>query len=240
MKDFVRVARRIGGDLLDPRSAMRSVMERPLVGSTAMVLGITLVVLGLATLPRQMQALTRAFARDSLDHTQVTMLLDGLSRLLVVDRTVPSPSLLLAAVLVLLLAEPVLCLVPSRRPALRGIALLGLAPLLVDRVGELVLTYLSRPPAVPGHILQLPDRFTTGPMLFWPTEAAPVWAQLLEPHLNLISLWCVGLWTVGLWTLDGCGFARWHLGLPLAALTGGGLIAWALTQPVVTLVLAGL
>ncbi len=241
MIGLARGTRRIGGVFVDPRRTMRQVVDKPRVLSTAIALGVAVTFLGLGTLPRQMRALSHAFGPtgNTAADMQVSMMLDGLTRLLVVDRAVPSPTMLLAAVLLVLLAEPVLCLAPATRPALRGVALLGLAPLVIERLGELVLTYLSRPPAVPGHILQLPDRFATGPMLFWPAQGAPGWAQLLEPHLNLISLWCVGLWTVGLWILDGRDFARWHLGLPVAALTGGGLITWALTQPVVALVLTG-
>jgi hypothetical protein len=207
--------------------------------ATAFVLGGA--ALGAATLPRQLHELSRALAPagDPLRDAQHAMMWSGLLRFVLVDRLVPPPTLLLAAILLVLVAEPVLALPRDRRPALWSVAVLGLAPILVQRIGEAVITYLPMEGVVPvpGQVLNLPHQLVTGPLLLWPQSTAPPWLHILDARLNLISIWSLALWTWGLRCLDGRRLEAWHVGVPLATLVGAGLLSWMFTQPVVLLIL---
>ena len=136
--------RRLLSALIDPPEAMRrGVLEaRPLRTAAALASAVT--ALGLATLPRQVAILNRVLAStgDPQSNLHHEALRSALLRLIVADRLVPAPALLLAAVFLVAVAEPVLMLARDRRAAIVQIALLGLAPLLVDRLGELAMTYL--------------------------------------------------------------------------------------------------
>lgn len=235
--------RRIAAVLVDPAATTRAVVRAPALVPTAAALVVTLVSLGVATLPYQLPALAQALAPagDQLLDAHHAHLWHGLIRFLVADRVVPSPSLLVAAMLIILAAEPVLALARDRRQALWAIVLVGLAPLAVQRLGQLAVTYapLGEGAGSPGVVLQRPHRFVTGPLLFLGGAEPPSWAYVLEARVNLIALWCLTLWSIGLRSLDRRGLQAWHVGLPLAALAIGGFVSWALTQPVLAVVLGG-
>lgn len=109
--------------------------------------------------------------------------------------------------------------------------LLGLAPMVVQRVGELAVTYLAAVGGtVPGEAIALPQRFTTGPLLVWrPPEEAARWIVSVNQRINLVSLWSVVIWSAGLRVLDQRRLAAWHVGLPLVGLGLAALCTWWLS-----------
>lgn len=228
--------------LVDPYGAFRDAMQ---TGAPARLAGSILaaaVALGVATLPRQISLLNRSLVilGDAALDAQRELLRAGVLRLMVVDRVVPAPTLLLAAVLLLVTAEPVLMVARERRPGLIAVIALGLVPLVVQRVGELAVTYLLDPAAsvTAGDAILSPHRFTTGPALLWlRSGVVPGWVEVLETRLNLVSVWCVGLWSLGLRLLDDRSWAPWHLTLPVACLVGAGVLTWAVGPMVIQIVL---
>ncbi len=218
--------------LVDPRGTIRLVIERPSPIWMAAVLLAVIAGLGLGTLPAQLSLLKTALPmpQEPLLAAQQEMLRQGLTRLILLDRLFPQPAVLLAAVAVALLVEPVLMLARDRRAALVAVAVLGLAPLMVDRVGELALSQLASLPQVasPAEAVRLPHRFVTGPLVFWRVSSpAPAWLELLDARVNLVSLWCVALWAVGVRELAGGKWMAWHLALPAASLAAAGVVTWA-------------
>lgn len=225
--------RRLGSVLIDPvgTNGVATRDPRPWTMLVALVVGLS--VLGAATLPRQLMLLNRTLGPtgDALLDAQNALLRSGLLRLMIADRIIPSPTLLIAALLLVLAAEPVLALARDARPAIWTIAILGLAPLFVQLIGELALTYLLPvgAHATPGDAVSAPHRFVTGPLVLWRrSEVAPAWLELLDPRVNLIALWCVAIWSLGLRQLDGGKLAAWHVALPLWCLAGAGVLTWIL------------
>jgi hypothetical protein len=230
--------------LIDPSEAMRRGATWPRPWRTAAALASAVAVLGLATLPRQVAILNRVLAPtgDPQSDLHHELLRSGLLRVIVVDRLIPAPALLLAAVLLVAVAEPVLMLAGDRRTAIAQVALLGLAPLLVDRLGELAMTYLLplADQVTAGDAVLVPHRFRTGPLLLWRSpEPAPAWLELLEPRANLIVLWAVALWSMGLRRLAGRTLETWHVALPLACVLGAGVVTWILGPLIVPAILGG-
>ncbi len=231
-----------GAVLVHPWDACRRAIETGAPIRIAAAILAVAVALGAATLPRQIAILDRTLVvlGDAALDAQREVLRAGVVRLMVVDRMVPAPTLLVAAVLLLIAAEPVLMLARDRRPGLVAVIALGLAPLILQRVGELLVTYLVHPAAhvTAGDAIMAPHRFTTGPTLFWAREGVvPGWAELLETRLNLASVWCVGLWSVGLKATDGRPWAPWHVALPAACLLGAGVLTWAVGPMAIQIVL---
>jgi hypothetical protein len=165
-------------------------------------------------------------------------MLPGLTRLIVADRAIPPPTLMLAAVLLVLVADPLLALARERRPALWAVILAGLVPLVPWRLGEAAMSWLVPlpGPTIPGLAVSLPREFEAGLDLFW-RDAAPPAVEALSARLNAFSLWVVGLWAVGLRELDGTRLALWHVALPLACLAAAGLLTWLLEGAAVALIL---
>lgn len=228
--------------LVDPPEAMRrgALDPRPLRTGAALA-GIALA-LGLATVPRQLAILNRVLAPtgDLAGDVHRAALHAGLLRLIVADRVVPAPALLVAGVLMVALAEPVLMLARDRRPAIVQVVLLGLATLMVDRAGELAITYLVplASQVTAGDAVLAPHRFRTGPLLLWRSASpAPLWLELLEPRANFIVLWTAVLWSLGLRELEGRRLSGWHVSLPLACALGGGVVTWILGPLVVPVIL---
>ena len=128
------------------------------------------------------------------------------------------------------------------RRALNGGVAVGLVPLLVQRVGELAVTYLfplAEAPT-PGQVLDLPQQFVTGPLLLWlafKEGPAPNWLAALSGRVNLATLWSVAIWADGLRSLDGRGWTPWHVGLPLFALAISGLVTWLFAPTAYSLIL---
>lgn len=227
--------------LVDPRHAVQEAMRQPRPAVVALgALAIT-ALLGAATLPHQLQLLlaslapTGDLARD-LHHAAME---PGLTRVIIADRLMPPPTLLVAALVLGLAAEPVLSLAEDRRRAVWTVVLLGLAPLVVQRIGELVVTYVSAvgSPPRPGDAVSLASRFTTGPLLFSWTDSPPAWLVSVNQRLNLVTVWSIVIWTIGLRELDACRLAGWHVALPAACLAVAGLATWWLAPMVAGLLL---
>lgn len=243
MRNLLDAYRRLGNVLLDPVGTIAAVLRRPQPVAGAVALGAAVVALGVAMLPKQLGLLDLVLAPtgDALTDVGNAMLQRGLTRLIVVDRIAPPPALFLAGVLLGVAAEPVLALSRERRVAIWAVVVLGLAPVAIDRLGELVVAYLTPASASlpPGAIVTLPRRFATGPLLAWRgPEPPPGWLVLLDAHVNLVVAWTVALWSIGLRRLDGTSrWAIWHVGLPVACVAGAALVSWAAGPLLVSLVL---
>jgi hypothetical protein len=228
--------------LVDPLGTVESMVRRPNFAGILLTATALLVVFGAATLPRQLSVLHLALASTGVSEVDVhyAAMQDGLTRLIIAERLVPSPTLVLAATLLVLLAEPILAASRDCRETLLTLAVLGLAPLLVQQVGELVMTYSTNvgPDPAPGLAIELANRFNTGPLLLWTSESrAPAWIEILDARVNLVSLWCVALWALGLRVLDGERFQVWHIGMPVVSLAVGGIVTWILGPMVLSAVL---
>jgi len=222
------------GVLVDPTGVTKAAVRGAEPGGLALAVFIAVTALGAAALPRQLWVLQQALSptgRPELDlHYQAMQ--HGLTRVIIADRLVLSPTLLLAAVFLVLASEPILARARDRRSALWAVALLGLAPLLVEQAGELIMTYLASPHSrpSPGEAINLPHRFVTGPLLFWGDgPSPPAWLEVINARVNVITLWCVVLWTVGLRTLDGGRCRAWHVCVPLSCLGIAGVVTWITT-----------
>jgi len=234
--------RPLGLVLFDPRDAMRDAAERSAPGLVAWTVLLAVAALGAATLPRQLSLLAAALAStgDPAADAYHDALRNGLIRLIVVDRLIPPPTVLLALCILGVLAEPVVALPQSRRKAVWAVLAIGLAPLLAQRIGELAVTYLSGAPGrlTAGLPVSLPQRFETGPDLLWSGRGVPPeWLELLGARANLITLWCLVLWAMGLRQLTGTRLAAWHVVLPAVCLAVAGVITWQLGPPVIALLL---
>jgi hypothetical protein len=230
--------------LIDPAGVLSRAVAAPQPWKLLLVLLVAAAVLGLGTLPRQLEMLWAALpdAGNPLLDAQSAALRRGLLRLIFFDRLVPLPAALFAGLALVLTADPVLMLPASRRRELLTVAVLGLAPLLVQRVGELAMTWLVDPSrvAAAGEALTVPHRFASGARLFWREPGpAPYWVELLEVRVNLFTLWCAGLWSIGLRTLDGRRWEAWQVLLPLACLAAGSFLTWLLGPVVVPIILRG-
>jgi hypothetical protein len=234
----------IGGALMSPGATMRALADRPRPALLALLLGLLVVAVGTATLPRQLGLLSQALAPtgEELRDLQLGRMQEGLFRVVLIDRFVPAPTFVLAAVLLVFAAEPVLAVAEERRRVLWAVAIAGLAPLVVQRLGELTVTYLS---AVPtplrlGDAISLPQRFATGPALLWWGEGSPPgWLLSINTRLNLFAAWSVAIWSVGLRQLDPSGPTPWHVALPAGCLLVAGLITYWLKPLVAAVVLGG-
>lgn len=232
----------LGLVLIDPRRAVQEAMRRPGPVSVAAAAVAVTVLLGAATLPKQLHLLLTSLApmgdvgRD-LHHAAMQA---GLTRVIIANRIVPPPTVVVAAIVLALAAEPVLVLAEDRRRALWTVVLLGLAPLFVQRIGELAVTYLAAGgvPPTPGEAISLPQRFVTGPLLAWPWSDAPPWLVSFNQRCNLVTAWSVVIWAIGLKELDGRRLATWHVTLPTFCLALAALATWWLS-PMVTSLLLG-
>ena len=229
--------------MADPATGVREVRARPTPVRTLLGMVLVIVAVGAATLPRQLAVLARALAPsgDPSRDAHHRALAAGLTRVVLFDRLVPPPTVLVAGFFVLVLAEPVLALARDRRQEVRAALLLGLTPLVAQRLGELAVTYLIATPGrpSPGLAVSLPQQFLTGPAVFWLTDEAPAWIQAFSARVNLVTLWSVGVWAVALRELDGRRLSPWHVALPVACLGGGALVTWTLESPVLSMILGG-
>jgi hypothetical protein len=230
--------------LVDPDGAVRATVTSPAPWRILLTLGASWTVLGLGTLPRQLSMLWQGFAPtdDAPLAAGREALASGLVRLMVFDRLVPAPAVLVGAVILVWAAEPVLMLARERRAALAAVAVLGLAPLVVGRIGELAYTWIvhANTGTTPGAALTVPHRFATGVRLFWlDTTPPPAWVEVLEARVNLVTLWCAALWALGLSRLESGRVQAWHVVLALACLVLGGVVTWVVGPVVAPMVLRG-
>lgn len=243
MTSVGRVAKQLGQSLVDPPAAARSAASQPAPWLGLIVVILLAAAISAGTLPRQLDALSRALplTGDPFRDLRNTIMHEGLLRLIVIDRLVPPPTILLAALLVVGAADPVLALPRNQRKMLWAVVLLGVTPLVVLRLGELAVTYeATLGPAVrAGDAVSLPRDFSTGPALLWPgAERPPAWLNSLSQRINLVSAWSAALWAIGLRELDGRRFATWHVLLPVGCLAVAAVITWWLS-PIVTALILG-
>ena len=237
-----RVAAQLAQSLVDPAAAARSAASQPVPWFALAVVILAAAAIGAGPRPKQLDILGRAlaFTGDTMRDLRNAAMHDGLLRLIVIDRLVPPPTILLAALLVVGAADPVLVLPRDQRKMLWAVVLLGLTPMLVLRLGELAVTYeavLDHAPRA-GDAVSLPHDFITGPVLLWPGDAQPpVWLRSLSQRVNLLSAWSVALWAIGLRELDGRRFAAWQLLLPACCLAVAAAITWWLAPMSTALIL---
>ncbi len=228
--------------LVDPVGTTRSAARaaEPAKLAVAVIAGISAI--GAAALPRQLSVLRQALSptgQPELDLHYHAMRA-GLTRVIIADRLVLSPTLLLSAALLVLASEPILALARDRRKVLLAMALLGLAPLIVEQVGELIMTYVATPGSSPspGEAVDLPNRFVTGPLLFWTDDASPpAWLEVIDARFNIITLWCITVWAIGLRCLEGGRLRPWHVGVPLTCVGIAAVVSWIATPWVMSALL---
>ncbi len=225
--------------LVDPLASIKKALKEPTPASTFAWVVVLAAIISALCLPMQLELLERSLGSlgDPLLDLKNEMMARGLRRLILADRLLPPPTLLLAAVLLAGAADPILALPQNRRPALWALIFLGLAPILLQRFGEVVVTYWFPGTGGVADAVGLPRQFSTGPDLLWLGESPPVWVRSLSQRVNLVSLWSVGLWTLGLRELEGRGFSAWHLALPLSVLAVATAITWWLTPFAIPLIL---
>ena len=242
MKTVGRIFRAMLSVLIDPIAGVRSAAREPPTAVWTVLL-VTVVLIGVATIPRQLALLSSVFPsiQDPMLSAQQQRLQAGLIRLISADRIVATPTLLLASVLVVIAAEPMLGRSENARGALWAVIGIGVSPIVVARLGELAITYVLPDSALstPGSVITLPHRFTTGPLLFWRHAEPPSAAlEAIDPRINLIALWCVVLWALGLRGLSARQrFETWHFALPVACVGITAVVTWAAAPLVVTAIL---
>jgi hypothetical protein len=231
----------LGLVLVDPPHAAKQAIARPRPMAWTAGLLALIALAGASTLPRQLALLSASLAPtgDLMQDMHYSALKGGLIRIILADRVIPPPTIILAGVILALAAEPILALAEERRRTVWAVLLLGIAPLLIQRVGELAVTYVASAGARPhpGDALGLPQRFTTGPLLFWSGGDPPPWLLSFNQRFNLVSLWSVVLWSIGLRELDGRHWRAWHVALPVCCLGLAAFFTWWLGPMVTTLVL---
>ena len=208
--------------------------QRPSPVRSAAILLVGVTVLGALTLPRQLSLLGTALSHGA--HHQA--LSAGLTRLIWIDRLVPPPTVVIAGLLLAWAADPLLGLARDARSGIWAVVVLGFAPLLAQRAGELAMTYLALVPAplTPGSALGLPQEFVTGPAIF-DRHDAPRWLQSLSARVNLVTASSVAIWANALRKLDGGSWRAWHVFLPAACLAGAGIATWWFEGAAVALIL---
>jgi hypothetical protein len=208
--------------------------ERLTPARSAAILLAGVTALGALTLPRQLGLLGAALRHGPHPPAFAA----GLERLILFDRLVPPPTVVIAGLLLAWTADPLLGLARDMRPRVWAVVVLGLAPLLAQRAGELGLTYLASVPApvTPGSALGLPQEFVTGPAIF-SRHDAPRWLQSLSARVNLVTASSVVIWATGLRKLDGGSWRAWHMFLPAACLAGAGIATWWFEGVAVALIL---
>jgi len=234
--------RLLGNAVVSPVAAMRQACTEPAPLLAAAVLLLAVSLLGSVTLPRQLYLLGKTLAPvgNPLRDSHHAVLSPGLTRYVVVDRLIPPPTMLLAAVLVIVAADPMLALAGDRKKRLGPAILLGLAPLLFQRIGEAAVTFVgSGGVTQAGRAITLPRQFVTGPALFWAFTDVPPWLDAFSARVNLVSLWGVVLWSVALRELDGQPLCGWHWLLPASCLAAAALMTSWLEPIVLAAILGG-
>jgi len=232
----------------EPGAAMDVAGSRHAALALASVLFL-LCALGAASLPRLLALLSATLAPlgSSLAAGHAAALREGLVRYVVADRLLPPLPLVVAALIVWLVSAPILA---GRRVAGRavcGVLAVGAAPLVVQRLGELVVVWTT--PAdglVAGDVAGLAARFNVGLAgLLSAAGQAPGGAlSVVAEATNAIGLWVVGLWGWGLARLDRdasrgrAGPVAWPFVLSVLAY-GVGYAAYAAGLPYYLMLVMG-
>jgi hypothetical protein len=227
--------------LVDPRRATTQVAEFGAPRWTLLVVLAVAVVLGLSIVPRQLALLAVAVEHTGFGlEAYRSAMHAGLRRLVVADRLVPEPTLLLACLCGGWAATAVLGASGDRTEAVWAVMGLGLAPIVLGRLGEALFVAVAPAGGIvsPGDAVTLPHRFVTGPLLAWRLDTPPpAWLELVDARVNLVGAWCVVIWATGLRVLEGGRWRVWHVLLPVVAMTAAGLVTWLLGPMTVAAIL---
>ncbi|GIW51688.1 MAG: hypothetical protein KatS3mg081_1043 [Gemmatimonadales bacterium] len=240
MKAWAGAGVRVWSVLVDPSGSVKKTLQEPAPAATLIWIAALAAAVSALCLPRQFEILERVLVPvgDPFLDLKSEIMAEGLRRFILADRLLLPPTVVLAAVLLAGAAEPVLALSQNRRPALWAVAFIGLAPVLLQRLGEVAITYwVSSGTGGVADAINLPRQFSTGPDLLWLGGSPPEWIGSLSQRVNLVSLWSVALWSLGLRELEGRGFSAWQLTLPLGVLAVATAITWWLSPIVIPLVL---
>jgi len=163
--------------------------------------------LGAASLPRLLALLAAALdpAGSPLAAAHADALHAGLVRYLLADRLLPPLPLVAAAAIVGLVAAPMLAGSRVAGRAVCGVIAVGAAPLVVQRLGELVVVWTTPSSGlVAGDVVGLASRFNVG--LAGVLGAAGVSMDgalgVAAEATNAIGIWVIALWGWGLARLD--------------------------------------
>jgi hypothetical protein len=236
-----------GGVRLIGRLMIRPELLRDASGSSVVrryviiwLLGTSLV-FGLATAAIQLVLLDQALETLSLVNpaSHVPMMRAGFLRLIAVDRFLPPPTLIMAAVGLFGICTWSIQLSREKYRRLGWIILFGLLPVLLLRAGEFGLTLLGLwgTPSV-GEVMVLPGRFTVGPRLFAGADPAP-WVYGLDARLNLVTLWVALLWLRGVGDLVPRQDRMWAVVMTVVSLFFASLVTWSWGPPFLDLILRG-
>lgn len=224
--------------LVAPRDALAGAIAEPRGAVRATALLVTVTALGALTLPRQLPALAEALLGPG-GPPYGPLMLAGLRRLIVLDRVMPPLTPVVAAVLVYFLAGAWLPAAPARSRVLVAAITLGLSPLILLRLGELLTVWLVPAAGLTaGDIVALPRWFATGPITLLARDAVSPALDLLDARLNLVTAWILTLWVLALRRLDGEA-AAWQILVPLLAYLIAGALTWVLGMPTMALLLGG-
>jgi hypothetical protein len=205
--------------------------------------------LGAASLPRLLALLAATLAPGgpplTAGHTDA--LREGLTRYIVADRLLPPPPLVIAALVVWLVSAPVLAERGIARRAVWGVLAMGAAPLVVQRLGELLVVWATPGDGlVAGDVAGLAGRFNVGLAgLLSAAGLVPGGAlSVVAEAANAIGVWVVVLWGWGVARLDrdasrgSAGRAIWPFVLAATAY-GIGYAAYATFLPAYLMLVMG-
>ncbi len=202
------------GALLETRAGSEALVILSLLALVAM--------LGALGLPRLLSLLAGSLApgRTPLLDAHAAVLHAGLARYVVADRLLPPLPYLFAAALAAVAAAPLLAERGVRAATVACVLAAGAAPLLLQRLGELAVVWLTPADALAsGEIVGLPTRFNVGvagvlaAAGVTPAGALGVAAEAAN---------AVGVWVTALWGLGIAGLARGEA----AAARGAALPVW--------------
>jgi|GEM_PF-5889998 len=222
--------------LWSPAAAVDDVLVHPAVATASLV--ILGAVFGALALPRLLGLLDGALppTGQALLDAHLGALRVGLTRLLVLERLVLPLGFLAGGSILWLVAAPALSGRGVRAGAVAAVLAAGLAPLLVQRAGELAVVLASPTAALAaGDIARLPARFNVGlagALAAWGV-AAPGWLGVAAEAVNVIGVWVVALWGWSLSRLDRDAGRReragsgvwWWVGAAAAYAAGWALYA---------------
>jgi hypothetical protein len=197
--------------------------------------------LGVAGLPRLLALLgaSLAPAGNPVVDAHLAALHRGLARYLVADRLLLPPPYLIGGLLLAAVAAPVLAGRGIGLRAIAGALVVGAAPLLIQRLGELGAVVVAPGGALAaGDVARLPARFNVGlaGALALAGVTSTGWLSVVAEAANAVGVWVFVLWGWGLARLDrGASVAstpdpapRWPFVLAAAAYGAGYAVYGAL------------
>jgi len=233
--------------LWSPGAALDEAVVHRLAAPASLVLVVA--ALGALALPRLLALLDAALlpTGQAVLDAHLGVLRIGLRRLLLFERLVVPLPYVAAGALLWVVAAPALAGRGVGSGAVVSVLILGAAPLLVQRCGELAVVL-----AIPGdglgagEVASLPARFNVGVAgaLAAAHMPAPGWLGVMAEAANGIGLWVAALWGWGLARLDRdarrsarAGHVAWWCVAAVAAYAAGWAVYGALYPYVVLLVM---